>query len=80
MSGISGDVWRISGDVPAGLSFDGGTLSGVLRKTGKFPLAITGGNGAAFVRKDYVLSVRGNIPSVSTSVRRVVISYEISPA
>lgn len=68
LSGTGGGEWRISGKIPRGLSFDSGILSGTPSETGKFPLTVTGGNGAVFTRRDYTLSVRGDIPAISTSV------------
>ena len=67
LSGIDGNKWQISGKMPRGLSFDSGKISGTPRETGKFPLTVTGGNGAVFAQKDYELSVRGDIPAISTS-------------
>ena len=70
VSGIEGDIWRVSGDIPRGLSFDAGTLSGTPRETGKFLLTVDAGNGAVFARRGYTLSVRGDIPAISTSSLR----------
>lgn len=68
--GINGGEWRISGRLPRGLAFSSGILAGTPSETGKFPLTVTAGNGAVFTRKDYTLSVTGDIPAITTSSLR----------
>lgn len=67
LTGIDATEWKVLGRLPEGLVFADGTFSGTPKETGKFPLTITGGNGAVSARRVYELSVRGHTPSISTS-------------
>ena len=67
LTGVDATEWRVSGRLPEGLEFSNGTFSGTPKETGKFPLTITGSNGAISVKSEYELAVRGHTPSISTS-------------
>lgn len=63
-SGGSGAItYKLTGTLPNGMSFAGGTLSGTPGQVGEYPLVVTAADAnGCWTRKEYVLTVTGTCP------------------
>lgn len=67
VAGIEAEEWTLAGELPRGLSFDEGKITGVPEESGTFAFTVRAGNGAVFMEKDFTLNVRGLPPKIAVS-------------
>ena len=74
LAGIEADEWTLTGELPRGLSFDAGRITGIPEESGTFTFTVRAGNGAVFMEKDFSLNVKGLPPKIAVSSLRAGIT------
>ena len=70
LSNFKATTWTIIGDLPDGLTFNKGKISGKPQECGEFDLTVVASNGAIELTQDYELVINGIAPKISGSFKK----------